>query len=222
MTCSVLIANIVPLKKGDRIRAGITWPEKTCDGCGETKLLTRFPKRGGMYRQYKEMDPRRYDNQCKRCRKPARPGQSRDEIKEPKNVARARGSKKTQAAIRKKKRTERAKLTAREYKQRVREETRIRSMVYLADKGCEECGERDPRKLEYDHKNPGNKKRVIADLITDGYSWGSPVLSGEVAKCRIVCANCHRVHTIKQQGYYAFESVQKTLGKLAARHKFRL
>lgn len=202
-------------KKGDRIRAGKTFPHKTCDNCGETKSVERFNKRGGRYKKYRPLDVRRYDNQCKRCRKPSRPGQSRDDVKEPKVRHGNTGKNKLKGK-------ELAKLTAKQYKKKVRGETRITSMTYLADLGCEECGERDPRKLEYDHKKPNDKKRHIADLIADGYSWTSPVLRAEVRKCRVVCANCHRVHTIKQQGYYAFEAVQATLGKLAARYKFKL
>lgn len=117
---------------------------------------------------------------------------------------------------------ERERLTKKQYKRKVRKETRIQSMVYLAKHGCEECGERDPRKLEYDHKNGDDKERNISDLISNGYSWTSPVMVAEIRKCRVICSNCHRLHTIVQQGYYAFEDVQRTLGQLAARYKFKL
>lgn len=214
-----------PFKPGNQVRKGKPLPQLTCTNCGEQKSSEYFPKRGGRYKDLKATDPKRYDTQCKRCKKAKRPGQKREDVPEVRPLARVQAKRrgdKTRQAREAQKRTKAEKLTASQYKQKVREETRIQSMLYLAEHGCEECGERDPRKLEYDHKDPSDKKRVIARLITDGYSWTSNVLSTEVAKCRILCANCHRVHTIKQQGYYAFDSVQATLGRLAARYKFRL
>ena len=110
----------------------------------------------------------------------------------------------------------------RENKRRTRIETRIKSMQYQAKKGCHKCKEHDPRKLEYDHKDPAIKTRTVSELITDGYPWSSSILRNEIRKCRILCANCHRVHTIKQQGYYAAESVKTCLRELAAHHQFKL
>lgn len=226
MNCSVSNASTVAkapnFEPGNQARKGIKMPRIVCSNCGEEKSAEYFPKRGGRYKEVKSTDPRRYAKQCKRCAKPTRPGQKREDVPEVKPLPRKRAGKASNKTKKRMAREARRKLTAREYKQKVREETRIQSMLYLAEKGCEECGERDPRKLEYDHKNPDDKKRVIADLITDGYSWSAPVLVGEVAKCRVICSNCHRVHTIKQQGYYAFEAVQIALGKLAARYKFKL
>jgi hypothetical protein len=198
------------------------YPVLTCEGCGETKSALHFPKRYGDYRKYKLYDERRYDNQCKRCRKPAKPGQSRDEVVAPKIRHKSQAGK--VSAIKKKKRVRAAKrgekLTPNEYKQKIRRETRIKSMQYLAGKGCAICGERDPRCLEYDHREPVDKKRGISRLIIDGFGWSSRTLRREIRKCRILCASCHRKHTIEQQGYYAHEEVQRTLGELAARYKF--
>jgi len=195
-------------------RLGKPLPELTCTSCGETKKASRFNKRHGVtYEKLKATDPRRYQRQCKRCAKPALPGQSREDVTEPKMVAMAR---------KKKKEPKPPKLVPAEYKKKVRRETRVKSMIYLAEKGCKECGERDPRKLEYDHKDPADKKRIIARLIVNGYSWSSPVLRREIRKCRILCANCHRKHTIEQQGYYASEDVQDALRSLAKRYRFKV
>lgn len=194
-------------------RSGSFYPLITCINCGVEKRATRFPKRGGLsYENVKATDPRRYDRQCKLCKKPRPSDAGPDYVhKEPK----------TPGIGRPKKLQKRSRETARLTKQQVRIETRVKSMLYLAAKGCEECGERDPRKLEYDHKDPLNKHRGISRLITDGYSWASNVLRAEIRKCRILCANCHRVHTIKQQGYYASKAVKKTLCNLAAEHGFK-
>lgn len=189
-----------------------------------------FPKLHGLrYENIGATDPRRYGTQCKRCIKPAKPGQSREDVTEPKIMSK-RGL--TKAKLRTKRRKEVGPTARRSKKQererqneartRIRRRTRISSMQYLAKKGCEECGERDPRVLEYDHKKPKEKHRNVGRLITDGFGWESPTLKREVKKCRILCSNCHRKHTIVQQGYYADEEVQRALGKLAGRYQFDL
>lgn len=191
------------------------FPKLTCVNCGETKSALHFTKRGGLaYEDLLTTDPKRYDTQCKRCNKPRRPGQSRGDVTEPVILSRRKSGKGNLKP--------KEKLSAAQRKQKTRSHTRIRSMRYLAEKGCGECGERDPRVLEYDHKDPGNKKRIISRLITDGYSWSSRVLRAEIRKCRILCANCHRRHTIVQQGYYQQVGVQEALGKLSAEFEFEL
>jgi hypothetical protein len=190
------------------------FPFLTCVNCGKTKRATSFPKRGGpSYEKIMPTDPKRYDTQCKLCKKP-KPAMAKSGYihKEPVN-AKGRGRKR-------KIRNDWSGLTPAESKQRTRTETRIKSMHYLSKKGCHNCGERDPRKLEYDHKDPATKLRGISRFITDGYSWASPILRAEIRKCRILCANCHRVHTIKQQGYYSHDDVQRTLGEIAGTFGF--
>lgn len=196
------------------------YPQLTCVNCGEVKSALHFPKMSGPYKKFKVYDPRRYNKQCKRCIKPALPGQSRDEVKEPKIRHKAKGG---HAACKKRwAKPPKEKLTLNEQRRKRRRETRIKSMWYLAEKGCEECGVRDPRVLEYDHKEPSEKKRNIGRLIVDGFSWSSRVLRTEIRKCRVLCSNCHRKHTIEQQGYYSHEELQRTLGEIAARYKFEL
>lgn len=197
-------------------RSGGTFPKLTCVNCGETKLATLFPKRGGpTYEKIKPTDPRRYDSQCKLCKKPVPVGTDRKDLTEPKLPGGRPKKKKS------KRRADWKGLTPAEAKQKTRAETRIKSMLYLSGKGCCKCGERDPRKLEYDHKDPSTKHRGISVLITDGYSWASAILRAEIRKCRILCANCHRVHTIKQQGYYANPAVKKALRDIATKYGFK-
>ena len=64
-------------------RIGKTLPKKKCVNCGETKTVTKFPKRGGPYKKYKPTDPKRYDTQCKLCLKPVPEGQTRADLAEP-------------------------------------------------------------------------------------------------------------------------------------------
>lgn len=213
--------NAPRLVKGQKIREGIKVAKKVCNLCGVEKPVSRFHKRHG-YEQYKNNDPRRYDTQCKLCKKPTKPGQDRSELTEPVNPNMRRAQKLIWKKKRAHERKNKPKLSQAQYKQKVREETRVKSMLYLASKGCEECGERDPRVLEYDHKDPRKKRATISKLVIDGYSWKSPVLKAEVAKCRVLCANCHRRHTVSQQNHFDKRRIQEVIGKLAARYKFDL
>lgn len=186
----------------------------TCVFCGETKRCNLFPKKGGpTYSRYKATDPRKYATQCKLCCKSVPANAGPDYVK--KEIKLPGGGRP------KKLKVKRTKEIAKLLKKQCRIETRVKSMLYLSNKGCCKCGERDPRKLEYDHKNPSDKDRAISRLIIDGYSWASNILRAEIRKCRVLCANCHRVHTIKQQGYYASDTVQKALRDIATKHGFR-
>lgn len=68
---------------------------------------------------------------------------------------------------------------------------------YMAGKSCP-CGVSDPRLLAFDHIDPTEKRRNIADIVSKGL--GLDKLKEEIAKCRILCHNCHMLHTINQMG----------------------
>jgi hypothetical protein len=69
---------------------------------------------------------------------------------------------------------------------------------YLKDHPCVDCGESDIVVLEFD--NQRDKLLNISVLCRDGYSLEK--LKQEIAKCEVVCANCHRRRTAKQFGWY--------------------
>lgn len=57
------------------------------------------------------------------------------------------------------------------------------------DQGCIRCGEKNSIVLEFHHRNPNEKELNSQQLL--GYAL-KRVLE-EIAKCDIVCANCHRI-----------------------------
>lgn len=69
---------------------------------------------------------------------------------------------------------------------------------YLSTHPCVSCGESDPIVLEFDHIDMLDKSFNISDS-TD-HSIAS--IKAEIAKCRVLCANCHRRRTAVQLGWY--------------------
>jgi len=67
---------------------------------------------------------------------------------------------------------------------------------YLSASGCRDCGLRDADVLEFDHV--GKKKGEISHLVFTGPSVRS--LLAEMARCEVVCANCHRRRTARRAG----------------------
>ena len=59
-----------------------------------------------------------------------------------------------------------------------------------ANSGCSRCPEKDPACLDFHHTDPKTKKFTIAAISTR--SPALKLLLAEVAKCAIICANCHR------------------------------
>lgn len=84
-------------------------------------------------------------------------------------------------------------------RQRKRAIKRLRQeqiIAYLRDKKCEVCGFADIRALDFDHIDPQTKRFGIARALTNCYAWEE--IEKEIKKCRILCANCHRIRTAKQ------------------------
>lgn len=74
-----------------------------------------------------------------------------------------------------------------------KKEARIKQewlVAYFIDHPCVDCGESDLLVLEFDHLR--DKEYSISRLIQEG---SMDRLKKEVAKCEVVCANCHRRRT---------------------------
>lgn len=68
---------------------------------------------------------------------------------------------------------------------------------YKLSHGCADCGYAEHvAALDFDHR-PGTTK--VRD-IKHGNTLGWEALLAEVAKCDVVCANCHRVRTYLRYG----------------------
>jgi hypothetical protein len=62
--------------------------------------------------------------------------------------------------------------------------------------GCEECGwAGHPAALDFDHVEPDKKEFHIAQSIA---GRSIKTIFKEVRKCRVLCANCHRIHTYNE------------------------
>lgn len=72
---------------------------------------------------------------------------------------------------------------------------------YLSQHPCVECGESNPVVLEFNHRDREQKLFAIANGIC---RYAMDVVRAEVAKCDVMCANCHRRLTAKQLGWYSW------------------
>lgn len=61
---------------------------------------------------------------------------------------------------------------------------------YLADKKCGRCGESHPSCLDFHHRDPSMKVVNVSQSVNR--CWSIEKILKEVAKCDILCANCHR------------------------------
>lgn len=55
---------------------------------------------------------------------------------------------------------------------------------------CERCGEDHVATLDFHHRDPQEKDIEVATAAHQG--WSIDRLEAEIAKCEVLCANCHR------------------------------
>jgi hypothetical protein len=60
------------------------------------------------------------------------------------------------------------------------------------EKQCERCGESAPECLHFHHRDPNEKEIDLAELSRWG--WKKERILAEVAKCDVLCGNCHMKH----------------------------
>ena len=79
------------------------------------------------------------------------------------------------------------------YEARRRRREAAREFIYehLRSHPCSDCEEKDPLLLEFDHV--GAKRAHVSVLTADGFSIDH--IKTEIARCEVVCVNCHRIRT---------------------------
>lgn len=63
---------------------------------------------------------------------------------------------------------------------------------YKAERGCLHCGEKDPVVLDAHHRDKATKHKLLTRTGKVITALGIADLVEELAKCDILCANCHR------------------------------
>lgn len=67
----------------------------------------------------------------------------------------------------------------------------------LKSKPCTDCGQTfDPICMDFDHTGT-DKLYNIGKLVFKGRPW--EMIETEIAKCELVCSNCHRLRTKRRQ-----------------------
>jgi hypothetical protein len=81
----------------------------------------------------------------------------------------------------------------------------MRAIIAAAkDKPCTDCGHRFPTcVMDLDHVR-GSKRFKVSEAVQLAYSASIDALQDEIAKCEVVCANCHRIRT-EARGYTVTE-----------------
>jgi len=82
------------------------------------------------------------------------------------------------------------------YKNKLKERRLLIDSIKLK-KGCELCGyKKNPVALDFDHLDPTKKSFTIGTKYT---SVALERLTKEIEKCRVLCANCHRIETSRNR-----------------------
>lgn len=86
-----------------------------------------------------------------------------------------------------------------------------RMIEYLLSHPCVDCGETDILVLEFDHLR--DKRFSLSRLVAGGFEWD--YILEEIARCEVVCANCHRRRTARRARNYKVRALEEgTVGRL--------
>ena len=93
---------------------------------------------------------------------------------------------------------ERHKQNVRERKEAARAISREFAWEYLSSNPCVDCGQADPRALQFDHIE--EKNADVARLVADGAPLDK--IKAEIELTEIRCASCHQIKTHTQRGWF--------------------
>lgn len=96
----------------------------------------------------------------------------------------------------KKPRTPEYRAKLRDYVDRKRAVARHLVRKYKESCGCADCGISDWRVLDFDHVR-GKKTRPVSTMLQAPHSLEA--IFGEIEKCEVRCANCHRIKTRERE-----------------------
>lgn len=73
---------------------------------------------------------------------------------------------------------------------------------------CMDCGVKyPPYVMDFDHA--GSVKIASVSYGAGNLGWGRTKLLEEIAKCDLVCANCHRIRTFNKREFEPWKTVAK-------------
>ena len=99
--------------------------------------------------------------------------------------------------------------------QRHRDRNHIALWNLLLTSECVDCGYKDPRVLEFDHLPQYQKSFSIANAVSGSTrSWSA--IQKEIAKCEIVCSNCHQIRTMERGDFKRNKSYLAHISALAS------
>jgi hypothetical protein len=79
------------------------------------------------------------------------------------------------------------------WQQRRRDEMRLWWRALKATLCCMECGESAPECLHLHHRDPREKEIDVSAAVANA-CWSRERILTEIAKCDVLCANCHAKH----------------------------
>ena len=89
---------------------------------------------------------------------------------------------------------------------RLRRDGAQRILEYLRTHPCVDCGEEDPVVLDFDHLS--DKVADVSALVRNRL-WPWERLLTEIAKCEVVCANCHRRRTSRRANTFRYRATRQ-------------
>ena len=77
-------------------------------------------------------------------------------------------------------------------RQRIRDYERVsaRMLELKGGRSCARCGEAHPGTLDFHHRDPAQKLFILATV--NARARDQEEIAAEIAKCDVLCANCHR------------------------------
>ena len=95
----------------------------------------------------------------------------------------------------------------REKKRKARKEIKIWLDKYKSERGCSNCNEVRIATLDFHHIDPSTKTIEVSEAIR--MRWSRSSIEKEIAKCSLICANCHRCEHNRNYGVndYIYDNI---------------